>query len=186
MRIIKQMSKTIDDFRDFFKNDKKMQMCALIDVVHQAQDIIEPTLASRHINLKINAQSEQPVPCLRNELSQVILNLIANAMDALVLNHIEHGEITITIEEHPNRACMIIDDNAGGIPEEIIEKIFEPYFTTKSNSNGTGIGLYMSKSIIEEHMSGKLEVYNTLSGASFKITLPTDIKISDIECHLED
>lgn len=186
MRIIKQMSKTIDDFRNFFKNDKKMQLCPLIDVVHQAQDIIEPALTSNHINLKINENCAQLVPCLKNELSQVILNIIANAMDALVGNNVEYGEITITTEEHQNEAYMIIDDNAGGIPEEIIEKIFEPYFTTKSDSNDTGIGLYMSKAIIEEHMSGKLEIYNTLSGASFKITLPTDIEISDIECNVEN
>ena len=179
MRVIKQMSKTIDDFRDFFKSDKKTHLCMLVDVVHQAQDIIEPTLESKHINLKIHSNSERLVPCYKNELSQVILNLIVNAMDALVQNSVEDGEITVTIEDGQDETYLIIDDNAGGIPHDIIEKIFDPYFTTKGNSNGTGIGLYMSKAIIQEHMSGKLEVNNTLSGASFKITLPTDVIVSD-------
>lgn len=173
MRVIKQMSKTIDDFRHFFKTDKEIHLCQLIDVVNMAQDIIEPNLSSKHIKLVINSSSERVVPCYKNELSQVILNLIANAMDALVENKVEHGEIIVSIEDRPDEAYLIIDDNAGGIPEDIIDRIFEPYFTTKEKSNGTGIGLYMSKSIIEEHMFGKLEVYNTLSGASFKIALPT-------------
>lgn len=178
MTIINQMSKTIDDFRDFFKIDKKIQICMLVDVLYQTLDVIGPTLQNKHINLKINSNGARLVPCFKNELSQVILNLIVNAMDALVENSVEHGEITITIEDGQEEAYMSIEDNAGGIPEDIIEKIFDPYFTTKGNSNGTGIGLYMSKAIIEEHMSGKLEVRNTLFGASFKITLPTDVSHS--------
>jgi len=172
MRVIYQMSKTIDDFRDFFSDDKYLQMCALTDVVKQACDIIDSSLQSKNILLTINYEKEVTLPCLKNELSQVLLNIIANAMDALVSNNTENPEISITIEQKKDKAIIFIDDNAGGVSESIIEKIFQPYFTTKEKDNGTGIGLYMSKTIIEEHMNGHLGVHNTLSGASFKISLP--------------
>ncbi len=172
LRIISQMSKTIDDFRDFFSYDKKMELCKLSDVVKDAFSIIEPTLQSHKIGLHLQYDNEVSTYCLRNELSQVLLNIIANAKDALVETNTEDPQVNISIEYQKESASIIIDDNAGGIDDEVIEKVFEPYFTTKGKSNGTGIGLYMSKTIIEEHMNGRLEVCNTLTGASFKITLP--------------
>ena len=176
MRVISQMSKTIDDFRDFFKDDKAMHLCKLSDIVQQAYDIIESTLRNKNITFKAHYSDDISLLCLKNELSQVILNIITNAMDALVYNKTDQPQISITIEQKNNTALIIIDDNAGGIEHEIIEKIFEPYFTTKEKDNGTGIGLYMSKTIIEEHMDGHIEVHNTLSGASFKIILPIQPK----------
>ncbi len=172
LRIISQMSKTIDDFRDFFSYDKEMHLCKLSDIAKDACDIIDSTLQSKNIRLHIHHENEVSLYCLKNELSQVILNIIANAKDALVDNNIEDPEINITIENNKKSASIIIDDNAGGIDEAIMEKVFEPYFTTKGKDNGTGIGLYMSKTIVEEHMDGRLDVHNTLTGASFKITLP--------------
>ena len=172
MRIIAQMSKTIDDFRDFFSYDKSMHLCNLSDIVKDAFGIIYSSILSINIILSINYTDEKQLYCLKNELSQVLLNIIANAKDALVDNKIENPEINISIEFHNKTACIIVDDNAGGIDETIISKVFEPYFTTKGKDNGTGIGLYMSKTIIEEHMDGNLIVENTLTGASFKITLP--------------
>lgn len=172
LRIISQMSKTIDDFRDFFSYDKKMHLCKLSEITKDACDIIDSTLQSSNIRLHIHHENEVSLYCLKNELSQVILNIIANAKDALVEKEVENPEINITIECKKKKASIIIDDNAGGIDESIIDKVFEPYFTTKGKDNGTGIGLYMSKTIIEEHMDGQLDVHNTLTGASFKITLP--------------
>jgi len=172
IRIIEQMSKTINDFRDFFKTDKQWQDAKLSIVTEQACNIIEPALQENRIRLIVNEDSDITIPCLKNELSQVIMNILANSMDAIVLKKMKNGEIIITFGHNKKSAYIIIDDNAGGIPEDIIEKIFEPYFTTKEKDNGTGIGLYMSKEIIEEHMNGKLQVFNTLSGASFKIFLP--------------
>jgi len=172
IRIIEQMSKTINDFRDFFKTDKQWQDAKLSIVTEQACNIIEPALQENRIRLIVNEDSDITIPCLKNELSQVIMNILANSMDAIVLKKMKNGEIIITFGHNEKSAYIIIDDNAGGIPEDIIEKIFEPYFTTKEKDNGTGIGLYMSKEIIEEHMNGKLQVFNTLSGASFKIFLP--------------
>ena len=178
MRIIAQMSKTIDDFRNFFKSDKEFSLCTIADILEQVSNVIEPTLVSKAITLNANLENDVEFSCLKNELSQVFLNIIANAMDAIVANKIEDGEISIALKNNNNYLYVIVDDNAGGIPENIIERIFEPYFTTKEKSNGTGIGLYMSRTIIEEHMNGTLEVENTLSGASFQIKIPLSIEES--------
>ena len=171
-RIISHMSKTIDDFRDFFRADKKFTSCKLSDVINQSLNIIKPTLQSNGILLNIYSNKDITFSCLKNELSQVLVNLIANAMDAILLKNIKNGEITISTEEKDGNVFIIVDDNAGGIDENILEKIFEPYFTTKENDKGTGIGLYMSKIIIEQHMKGKLEIENGLLGASFQIVIP--------------
>jgi len=171
-RIISHMSKTIDDFRDFFRADKKFTSCKLSDVINQSLNIIKPTLQSNGILLNIYSNKDITFSCLKNELSQVLVNLIANAMDAILLKNIKNGEITISTEENDGNVIIIVDDNAGGIDENILEKIFEPYFTTKENDKGTGIGLYMSKIIIEQHMKGKLEIENGLLGASFQIVIP--------------
>jgi len=178
MRIISQMSKTIDDFRDFFKSDKEYTLTTISQIMSQVSSVIEPTLLSNSVTLNTHFENDLEFRCLENELSQVLLNIIANAMDAIVSNEIENGEVIVTVEGDNSNIMILIDDNAGGIPENIIERIFEPYFTTKEKSNGTGIGLYMSRTIIQENMNGKLEVQNSLSGASFKITLPLDIEES--------
>lgn len=172
MRIIAQMSKTIDDFRDFFKTDKEWVTCKVTDVITQSSNVIEPTLQSKGIRLMVHTDGDTSFTCLKNELSQVLLNIIANGMEAIENSKIEDGEVSVSVESDESEVTIIIDDNAGGIPQNIMDRIFEPYFTTKAKSNGTGIGLYMSKTIIEEHMHGRLEVDNTFSGASFKIIVP--------------
>ena len=111
-----------------------------------------------------------------NELKQVFLNILNNAKDA-ILKQIEdgkidfHGEIEIVIDQKDNKIVIEMYDNGGGIPEEIMDRIFEPYFTTKEKCKGTGIGLYMSKIIVEEHLCGRLSVQNTKTGSMFKIEL---------------
>ena len=172
MRIISHMSKTIDDFRDFFRADKEFVNCKVSSVIKQALNIIEPTIQSKGIILNLYFNYDTYCHCLKNELSQVLVNILANAVDAIVMNNIERGEISISIEKKDSDIMIILDDNAGGIPQNILPKVFEPYFTTKESIKGTGIGLYMSKIIIEQHMKGKLEVENVLLGASFKIILP--------------
>ena len=98
---------------------------------------------------------------------QVILNLIKNAEDALLENSINNPKIIITIKDR----ILTLSDNAGGIPKDIIDKIFEPYFSTKTKKDGTGLGLYMSKIIIQEHCAGKIYVENEENGAKFTIIL---------------
>ena len=171
-RIILQMSETINDFRDFFRVDKEFVECKVSEVIDKALNIIEPTIRTKNIILNIYSKHDTIFSCLKNELAQVLVNILANAIDAITLNHIERGEISISIEDQNGDVVIAIDDNAGGLPETLIDKIFEPYFTTKESSGGTGIGLYMSKIIVEQHMKGKLEVENGLLGASFKIIIP--------------
>eukprot|EP01156_Anaeramoeba_ignava_P017556 Anaeramoba_ignava/a8336_5.p2 GENE.a8336_5~~a8336_5.p2 ORF type:complete len:110 (-),score=2.84 a8336_5:590-919(-) len=103
---------------------------------------------------------------------QVLINIISNAKDAIIINKIPNGKIMLEIENDKENVTIKIKDNGGGIPGKVIKKIYEPYFTTKFESKGTGIGLYMSKIIIEKNMKGSISVSNTKNGAEFKISLP--------------
>ena len=107
---------------------------------------------------------------------QVFINLINNAKETLLLNNIKSKYINIIIEEVNNNIQIKICDNGGGIPVDIINKIFNPYFSTKQKHNGTGLGLYISKTIIEKHLNGIIEAYNKDDGACFRIQLPYDYR----------
>ncbi|PHR55023.1 MAG: hypothetical protein COA44_11765 [Arcobacter sp.] len=172
MHIISQMSGTIDDFKDFFSENKVLERCKISDVIKHTIDIIDSTLKANNIILNLNYKEEISIHCLKNELSQVLLNILSNAKDALIYTKTKDPEISISLECKKEEIIIKINDNAGGIDVNIIDNIFEPYFTTKQANNGTGIGLYMSKTIIENHMMGTLRVQNTPLGASFEITLP--------------
>ena len=150
MNIIQFMSKTIDDFRNFFSKDKEKTEFYLKDPTLEVVQLIEKQLLSNHILLTID-YDDSKILGYKNELKQVILNVINNAKDAILENKIENGQIDIQIKNN----IITITDNGGGIPKEIQDRIFEPYFTTK-DTKGTGIGLYMSKTIIEDHLKGKL------------------------------
>lgn len=179
MNKIEFMSQTIDDFRNFFQPNKLKETFDMAVAIHKTIDIIGKTLESYHINLIFDGVEEGKymINGYRNELQQVILNLVNNAKDALCSNYSEGVDtekwIRILIEKKDNMNILSIEDNARGIPESIIERIFEPYFTTKEEGKGTGIGLYMSKMIIEQNMGGKIEVSNHLEGACFSIYFPT-------------
>ncbi len=172
MRLIDQMSHTIDDFSNFFSSDKKLIETNVSDIIKQTLSIVNQTAKSKGISINILAYNDILIKCLKNELSQVLVNVVTNAMDALISTQTKDPEINISVEYSQNDITIIVDDNAGGVPENIIERIFEPYFTTKFKNKGTGIGLYMSRTIIEENMGGSLEVYNSVYGASFKIIIP--------------
>ena len=161
------MSKTIDNFKDFYKLSKIKEEFFISMAVQKAIDIIHPSLVSSNIKIKYIIKSDKKIKAIENEYSQVLLNLLKNAKDALVLNKITDPLITVIVDTKENKSCLSVSDNAGGINPNIIEKIFEPYFTTKQNSSG--IGLYMSKMIIETHFSGELSVSNDLEGARFCI-----------------
>ena len=128
-------------------------------------------IKSNKIKIKLNTNEEILISTRKNELMQIILNLIKNSMEAYKDNNIEDRMIEITATQNNKRVEIFIKDNAGGIPKEIIDKIFNPYFSTKSAKNGTGLGLYMSKMIIEDHLSGYLDVETQGSSTTFKISL---------------
>ena len=131
--------------------------------------LIEDSFKSQHIVVELVAKGDPVIHGFRNEFAQVALNILNNARDVLTERKIKGPKVTITIENQGDKPIVTIADNAGGIPEEIIDKIFDPYFTTKGPQIGTGVGLFMSKSIIEKNMNGRLTARNTINGAEFII-----------------
>ncbi|MEA2027400.1 MAG: HAMP domain-containing sensor histidine kinase, partial [Campylobacterota bacterium] len=165
------MSKTIDDFRNFFKPNKSKEQFKVCDAYQTARDIIRLSFQNNNIKLIEEIDKSVSVVGYANEFSQVLLNILSNAKDALMENKIENKQIKVNIFSKNSVNYITISDNAGGIPNNIIEKIFDPYFTTKDEGSGTGVGLYMSKTIIESNMYGKLKVKNSENGAVFTVIL---------------
>ncbi len=167
--ITSYLSHTIDDFRDFFKPEKKKVQFELQKSIEKTIRLIKPNLIYHGITLHIDSQEEIIITGYPNEIGQVMINLINNAKDAL--NQSNQKDIYIKLYKKENKAIIEIQDSGVGIKEDIINNIFEPYFSTKLDQHGTGLGLYISKVIIEEHMRGKLLVKNTYNGALFTIEL---------------
>ncbi len=161
------LSTTIDDFRNFFKENKQKEEVALEEIVQSTLNIVKMSLANANIKIVTNFANSNKIYTYANEVKQVVLNIIKNSEDVLIEKNIQNPQITINLE----KTTITIKDNAGGIPKDIIGKIFEPYFSTKTKKDGTGLGLYMSKTIIEDHCHGKINVYNDEYGAVFKIEL---------------
>jgi len=165
------LSLTIDDFRGFFKSNKEKRTITYSELIDSVLSIIEVSMKSKNMTLNTSLDCTQTLYTYSNELKQVILNLIKNAEDILVENKIRNPFIKIATFKEDDYLVLSVSDNGGGIPEDIIENIFDPYFSTKTEKNGTGLGLYMSKIIIEDHCGGKLIAYNNKEGAVFKIML---------------
>ncbi len=168
---LQYMSKTIDDFRNYYRNDKIKRNENVQEMVTSALRLSDVFLKYAKIKTETAVSTEKRGYFSKNEMIQVLMNLIKNAHDAIVERRIPSGKITIRVEEHGASIRICVCDNAGGVSDEIASKIFEPYFSTKSD-NGTGLGLYMSKSIIEEHCHGSLTHHNTDEGACFTILIP--------------
>jgi len=164
--IINFMSHTIDDFRNFFRIDKEKIDFSVLESIENVVNIQDAVLKNYNINLEIIGD-DFIINGFKNEFSQVVMNLINNAKDALVENKIDDAKIVVELS---NNKITIIN-NGVGIDEDIIDRIFEPYFTTKEQGKGTGMGLYMSKMIIENNMNGKIDVKNIDNGVSFEISL---------------
>lgn len=171
--LIQQMSSTVDDFRNFFKENKEQSVFLLEDSMRRALYLVQAFFEEQRIKIDINNESELFVKGYPNELSQVFLNIFNNAKDAFAETTPSEPCVTVRLFYENKKAVVEIEDNAGGIKEELLERIFEPYFTTKPEGKGTGIGLYMSKMIVENSMVGKLTVRNTGEGACFRIELPS-------------
>lgn len=173
-KIIQFMSHTIDDFRNFFKPDKTKERFYLDDACNEAISLARASIKSYNISLYKKVNCNSIINGYEREFAQVMLNLISNAKDILNQKKIADPRIDIVVDVDGKDAVISVEDNAGGIEEENIDIIFEPYFTTKDSTKGTGLGLYMSKMIIEKNMNGELSVENSKKGAIFTIRLEMD------------
>ena len=165
------LSKTIDDFREFYKKDKKKFKVLLTDIAKDVLNIVSTSIENSNIGIITEFNSSKKVYTYPNEVRQVILNLIKNAEDILLEKDIKNPCIKIKTYDDKNSSCLEVSDNGGGVPKNITDRIFDPYFSTKTQKDGTGLGLYMSKIIIEEHCGGRLSISNNNEGAVFKIEL---------------
>lgn len=168
------LSETIDTFRNFIKEEKEYKSVILQDRIKETINLLNATLKNNYINLKTNIEQIEPIEIkiIADELSQVIINIINNAKDVFKEREVQDPKIILNLYKEDNRVILTIEDNAGGVPSKVINHIFEPYFTTKHQSQGTGLGLYMSHKIVTESLKGKLFVENTKDGAKFFIELP--------------
>ncbi|MCI4624728.1 MAG: PAS domain S-box protein [Candidatus Magnetoovum sp. WYHC-5] len=175
---IQFLSKTIDDFRNFFRPSTQKNILSLNEVIDKAISLVGKSISSKGITIDTDydfSASEDKYP---NELIQVFINILKNAQDVIHSKHVENGRIYIKGKVDPFYYVIDMMDNGGGITNEIKDKIFEPYFTTKGEKVGTGLGLYMSKMIVEKHCEGELSFRNTRQGACFTVKLPITTTIN--------
>ncbi len=166
------MSQTISDFQNFFNPEEEKQLFSVKEACEKAYFIVKSALNYHNIKLTFNIYDDEKVIGYQNEYSQVVLNILSNAKDILLERKIVNPKIEIKIKSGAGYNILKIEDNGGGVEEDILDKIFEPYFTTHHKTQGTGIGLYMSKNIIEREMNGFINVKNTEVGACFTIKIP--------------
>ena len=168
------LSSTIDTFRNFIKEKKEFKEEILEERIKMTLGIIETSLLNNHIKLidEIDYNKQTNIKMIGSEITEVLINIINNARDILVEKNIENRRIILKIDSNEKSVLISLEDNGGGIPERIINQIFEPYFTTKHKSNGTGLGLHMCYKIIHESHNGNLLAKNTQNGAEFIIELP--------------
>ena len=171
---IELMSNTIDDFRKFFKINEQKKPFELNTMIHNLINITQPLYDKHAITLSFHSKKEENITLYNHQsmLFQIMINILNNAKDALLEKNPQEKKITLEIIKNEQHVSIVITDNAGGIPDTIIDKIFDPYFSTKTEKNGTGLGLYMAKTILEERMQGSISVTNTDEGACFVIELP--------------
>jgi signal transduction histidine kinase len=173
MKLIKSMSHTIDDFRDFVLPNKEKEPFCVQKICHSAVELLSAVLRNESIEVTIDMPDEEIwIDGFGRELSHVLLNLISNAKDILISNDIKERMIAIKVAPNDGNVLISVSDNGGGIPEDIVEKIFDPYFTTKHKAQGTGLGLYMTKLIVEQHMNGNVVARNIANGACFDVKVP--------------
>ncbi len=165
---LKYMSDTIEDFSSFFSKRGEVKEFTLEQVCKLSLDLVSSRCKKYEIKIFEKDNVSKLHKNYKNELTQVLVVILNNAIDALMLNNIENRKINIEIESN----TITINDNAGGIPENIIHKILDPYFSTKDKKFGTGLGLYTAKTIVETLMKGKITVKNLDDGASFSISIP--------------
>ncbi len=171
--LLQYMSQTIDDFRNFFKQGDEELAFSVKESLASVYSLISTNLSYNHIECEIKVEHDSIIKGGLNEFKQVLINIINNAQEAIQSNtRAQKKKIDVLITQKNNQAVIHISDDGGGMKKEVINKIFDPYFTTKNQTQGTGLGLYMSKQIIENSMCGSLSAKNTNVGAEFTIKLP--------------
>lgn len=178
LKQIQNLSKTIDEFNSFIKPSVKLSTCTLSDITNGTLAIIEKSLQSNNIRIKKSLIKDVKIQTYCNEAIQALLNIINNARDIINEKEINDGVIEIIMDYDEQNYYFKVLDNAGGIPDDIINKIFEPYYSTKEEKNGTGLGLYMSHMIVKEQLKGEIIAENIDRGACFTISCP--LKINQI------
>ena len=172
--LIAKMDQTMHDFNHFFRPDKAPHTFALSHAVQESITLLTPLINRAGIDLDFSPLENATVTRYESQLTQVIINILNNGIDVITERDVSEPYLSVCIEDADQHWRIQITDNAGGIPHDVLPRIFEPYFTTKFKSDGTGIGLYMSKMIIEESFDGSLEAHNTQKGAEFVILIPKD------------
>jgi signal transduction histidine kinase len=169
--LVGHMAQTIEVFRDFYRPEKEKTAFSIKDSTDKALLFISPALRFHAIELDLTVDPGLSAIGYPKEYAQVLLNIMTNARDVFMERRTEKPRLEIKAFAEDTKAVVTITDNAGGIPDAIIDKVFDFYFTTRESSGGTGVGLYMSKNIIEKNMAGKLSVVNVDCGAQFRIEL---------------
>ena len=169
------LSQTIDDFRDYFKPDEEKATVSLSSVIENSIRIIDPVFKNNHITVVKDFADTSNIKIYSKELEQVLISIVKNSTEAFKNKEENDKTITIKLYEVDDYINIDIFDNAGGIPDEIIDSIFNPYFSTKQEKDGTGIGLYMSDTIVKKHLNGTLTAQNFGNGAKFTIKLPINL-----------
>lgn len=169
MNVVLHLSQTIDDFISFTAVDKEKTLFSANQLVAKTISLVEESFRNQHIAIDISVSEDPQINGYPNEYTQVLLNILMNARDAFLERGIKNARITVRSWEENGRAVVTVTDNAGGIKEGILGKIFDAYFTTKELGKGTGVGLFMSKTIIEKNMGGRLSARNTDGGVELRI-----------------
>ena len=172
--ILQNMSATIDDFKNFFQPNKIKSTFSIEEAVERSATFVYDAYRQHKIALFIDLDRKITINSYKNELIQVLLNILNNSKDAIIEKKIDKPYVKIFTQEDQHEIKFFIQDNAGGVTDEVLERMYEPYFTTKFQSHGTGIGLYMSKMIIEESMEGILVSENKDEGLLTTIILRKD------------
>ncbi len=172
-KYVLHLSRTIDDFTDFFKPSKRAEQTTIRALIDRALFISGALLNKEGIEVIVKVEDDIPFRTYSNEIVQVLMNFIKNSTNILKKRHISDPQIFIKGYRKEGNVIIEFSDNGGGIEESIVDKIFDPYFSTKADSKSMGLGLYMSKFIVEESCGGELSVENGLRGATFKIVLPS-------------
>jgi len=169
---IHKMSSTIDDFRNFFSPTKEKELFYVSDAIKESIKFVRDSYLDAKVELIDKTKNRDTQICsYRNELMQVIMILLNNSRDAVVSNNVKNPQVIVNFSQNDNEFRICIQDNGGGIDDDIMDRIFEPYFTTKFKSDGTGVGLYMSKMIVEDSIGGKLILENHKDGVLASLIL---------------